>query len=69
MNNFTIEELELLKESLESWLDSYSDHPEYEGNLLITKIGSLIDNYCKTHPHVYQFTLGPGYCENCGEPE
>ena len=64
MNDFTKEELDLLMRSMESWLDSYYEHPEYEGHLLQNKIQSMIDNYCE---HEEREIMGwVSKCVKCG---
>ena len=59
-NDFTKEELELILDN-----PFFSQTHRNLGN----KIQSMIDNYCKNYGHVYEYSLGPGYCENCGEKE
>ena len=69
MNDFT-------KDELEDLLKAYRHYYKYmyEGDiaspiLIFEKLESLIDNYCINNGHNYEFSLGRGSCENCGELE
>lgn len=70
MNEFTKEELELLLSSMESWLDSYSEHPIYESKRLIEKIQFMIDEYCEHEAEVVSAStvaIDMTYkCRKCG---
>ncbi len=69
MNDFTKEELA----SMLNWGDVYSEFGHswtYKiTKPLMDKLQSMIENYCLYNPHIYEFSLGPGYCENCGISE
>lgn len=67
MNYFTKEELTEILKSLE--------HLLVKGQVgdfiyqIIQKLQSMIENYCHNHGHNYEFSLGRGQCEYCGESE
>lgn len=73
MNDFTKEELDICREGVSWLIESHSkEYGEKEVALwfpLMNKIQSLIDNYCINNGHNYEFSLGRGKCENCGELE
>ena len=61
MNEFTKDELEALWGYCHEYCGQHDD--------LTIKIQSKIDNYCISNGHIYEFSLGRGKCENCGELE
>lgn len=66
MNDFTKEELKLLINSMESWLDSSCEHPEYEAHLLQNKLKQMIDNYCDHKDEYVDSNYFTG-CMDCGK--
>jgi hypothetical protein len=66
MNDFTYDELEELSTCIADYTSEcqkgYYDmiYPE-----LYSKVQSMITDYCSINGHAYEFSLGPGYCENC----
>ena len=62
MNNFTKEELELIDDALSRMMGKWNKK-------LREKIQYMLKVHCQNGNHTYQFSLGPGYCENCGEKE
>ena len=65
MNDFTKEELEDIENGL-GWLCEYNPFHKVEIGKLMTKVKSMIDNYCEHEKVVPNY--GPNtQCDKCGE--
>lgn len=67
MNDFTKEELEDIENGL-GWLCEHNPFHKVEIGKLMSKLKSMIDNYCEhtpsdAHPEQFRWKL----CEKCGE--
>jgi len=65
MNDFTKDELKLILHKF-----GYLTFSQFQGlGNLSMKINNMIEDYCEHNGHNYEFSLGRGKCENCGELE
>lgn len=70
MSDFTFDELEELLDAVNTAWRRVEGQEGDEWILPIeAKLKNMIDNYCATNGHIYQYSGGWGYCENCGEKE
>lgn len=67
MNEFTKEELSMLKNGIQYLSDRTSLSEGYlvAHNALENKIQSMIDNYCEHSKHIYYGDIPVGECTKC----
>lgn len=65
MNEFTKGELEHLRFCVDTDIDIQGHHIYSMQNMLLSKIQSMIDNYCDHEPHGH-FHVCVDKCKKCG---
>jgi len=66
MNDFTKEELEDIENGL-GWLCEHNPFHTVEIGKLMTKVKSMIDNYCDHSEEYEDFNYSPMRCKECKE--
>lgn len=65
MNEFTKEELEILRKAIQSYICDFECYKSY--SITKDKIQSLIDNYCNHDAHETSALIN--YCHKCNHAE